>query len=101
MVGRPHCTTWHSYMYIQSQHGKNECLFYNKGRYSLANMVTMGNVVENKRKILYFVAKFWLLKQCCLLIDFDAMKILFQFLKVKNAPKTHWSDDIGWEIAKT
>jgi hypothetical protein len=63
MVGRPHCTTGHSYMSIKSQHGKNECLFYNKGKYSLANMVTMGNVVgESKRKILHFVAKFWLLK---------------------------------------
>jgi hypothetical protein len=38
---------------------ENECLFYNKGRYSLVNMVTMGDVVgESKRKILHFVAKF-------------------------------------------
>jgi hypothetical protein len=80
MVGRPHCTTGHSYMSIKSQHGKNECLFYNKGRYSLTNMVTMGDVVgESKRKILHFVARFWLLKQCCPLVNFDAMKMLFNF----------------------
>jgi len=35
-------------------------VYYNKGRYSIANMVTMGDVVGNsKRKILHFVAKFW------------------------------------------
>jgi hypothetical protein len=88
MVVRPHCIIGHSYMSIKSQHEKNECLFYNKGRYSLANMVIMSDVVgKSKRKILHFVAKFWLLKQCCPLIDFDAMKMLFQFLKVKNAQK--------------
>jgi hypothetical protein len=78
---------------------KKKSLFYNKGRYSLANMVIMGDVVGKSKR--NFVAKFWLLKQCCPLIDFDAMKMLFQFLKVRNTPKTHWSDDIGWEITKT
>jgi hypothetical protein len=60
MVVRPHCIIGHSYMSIKSQHEKNECLFYNKGRYSLANMVIMSDVVgKSKRKILHFVAKFW------------------------------------------
>jgi hypothetical protein len=26
------------------------------------------------------------------------LKSLYEFLKLKNTPKKHWSDSLGWEI---
>ncbi len=55
--------------------------------YSIANMVVMGDVVrKRKRKFLQFITFFWLLKQSCPLINFEAMKMLFEYLKVKDTP---------------
>ncbi len=52
--------------------------------YSIVNMVVMGDVVgERKRKFLHF---FWLLKQSCPLTNFEAMKMLFEYLKMKITP---------------
>ncbi len=32
------------------------------------------------------------------LANFETMKVLFQFLKVKHTPKKHKSDNVGWEF---
>jgi hypothetical protein len=64
-------------------------------------MVAMGDVVgEKKMKFIQFVAIFWLSKQGHTMIDFEAMNLLFEFLKVKHTLKKHWSDSVGWEITK-
>ncbi len=56
----------------------------------MANMVVVGDVVgRGKKKIIQFVAIFWLLKQGCPMTDFEAMKLLFEFLKLKHIPKKH------------
>jgi len=33
------------------------------------------------------------------MIDYENMSKLLQFLDVKDFPKTHWSNSIGWEMA--
>jgi hypothetical protein len=53
-------------------------------------MVCVGEVVvENKCKFTQFIAIFWLLNLGQPLIDFEKMKQLFGFLKVKNTPHKH------------
>jgi hypothetical protein len=65
-------------MFAESQHAKNEWLFYSRGKDTMANMVIMGDAVgEKERKFIQFVTIFWLLKQGRLMINFEAMKLLF------------------------
>ncbi len=52
------------------------------------------------KKILFFVAIFWLLKQGHPFIAFEAMKMFIQYLKVKNTPKKHWNDNAKGELQK-
>ncbi len=86
-------------MSVESHHAKNEWLFYNRGNDIVANMVAIGDVVgKEKKKFIQFVAIFLLLKQGPTMIDFEAMNLLFEFLKVRHTPKKHWSDSVGWEI---
>ncbi len=66
-------------------HVKGDCLFYNKGKNYIANIIAMGYLAG--KKILIVCCCFLLLKQGCLFIDFEAMKVLVIFLKVKNTPK--------------
>jgi hypothetical protein len=43
-------------MFTKSQHAKNECLFFNRGKNAMVNLVIMGDVVrKNKRNLLQFV----------------------------------------------
>ncbi len=44
---------------------------------------------RKEKEYLLFVIIFWLLQQGQPLANFETMKVLFQFLKVKHAPKKH------------
>jgi hypothetical protein len=56
----------------------------------MADMFVVEDVVgKEKRKFIQFVAIFWLLKQGRPMTNFEAMKLLFEFLKVKHTPKKH------------
>jgi hypothetical protein len=68
-------------MAIDNQHA---CLPL-KVEISIANMVCVqGLVGEKKWKFLKFVVIFWCLKLGQPIVDFESMKMLFDFLKVKN-----------------
>jgi hypothetical protein len=67
--------TWGNYMFVESQHSKNEQLFCNRGKDIMANMVFVGDVVGGERKEVYTI--FWLLKQGCPMTNFKEMKLLF------------------------
>jgi len=42
-------------MFTKSQHAKNECLFFNRGKNAMVDLVIIGDVVrENKRIFLQF-----------------------------------------------
>ncbi len=34
------------------------------------------------------------------MIDFESLKKLFEFLKLANAPKKHWTDSSEWGMAR-
>jgi hypothetical protein len=56
----------------------------------MADMFVVEDVVgRKKRKFKQFVAIFWLLKQGYPMTDFEVMKLLFEFFKVKHTPKKH------------
>jgi len=81
-------------MFVESQHAKNEQFFCSRGKDIVANMVVVGDVVgEKKRKFIQFVAILWLLKQGCFVTNFEAMKLLFEFLEVMHIPKKHWNNN--------
>jgi hypothetical protein len=44
---------------------------------------------EKKKQCIQFVAIFWLLKQGHPMTNFEAMKLLFEFFKVKHTLKKH------------
>ncbi len=49
-------------------------------------------ITNNNCKFIQFVVIFLFLKLGQPLIDFEKMKQLFKFLKVKNTPYKHWCD---------
>jgi hypothetical protein len=34
------------------------------------------------------------------MVEYEALKLMFDHLKVENMPKKHWSDAYGWESGK-
>jgi hypothetical protein len=67
-------------MYAESQHAKNEQLFYSRGKNIIVGMVVVGDVVgEKKMQFIQFVAIFWLLKQGCSMTNFEAMNCCLSF----------------------
>jgi len=53
-------------------------------------MVAIGDVVKKRKGNFYtLLHSFWLLKQGHPFIDFEVMKLLFHFLKIKNNPQKH------------
>jgi hypothetical protein len=56
----------------------------------MADIFVVGDVVgREKKKFMQFFAIFWILKQGRPMTDFEEMKLLFEFLKVKHVPKKH------------
>ncbi len=43
---------------------------------------------------------FYLLREGHPLTDYESFKDLLYFFKVKNMPKKHLSDNLGWEVAE-
>ncbi len=71
-------------------HKKPTCLFAIKGQNCITNVVCVGGLVgEKKWKFLNFVVIFWFLKFGQPIVDFESMRMLFDFLKVKNMPCKH------------
>ncbi len=71
------------FMFINSQHAKNEWLWTSKGENIIVEMVANSSEAsEKKPKFVQFVAIFLLLKLGKPLIDFESMKELFDILKV-------------------
>jgi hypothetical protein len=34
------------------------------------------------------------------MVEYEALKLMFDYLKVENMPKKHWSNAYGWESGK-
>jgi len=55
---------------------------------------------DNKRKVIRFAYIFMLLNKQKPMINYKDFKPFFSFLNLKNNPKKHWNDTIGWEIVE-
>jgi hypothetical protein len=99
---KPNCIMGQYYMYPYLQHAQNKWLFSSWGKDIMVDMVVLG-YLDGEKKIcnLQFVVCFWCLKQGHHLIDFEAMQLLFQFLKVKNIPRKHWNNNARLKFAQT
>jgi hypothetical protein len=53
---------------------------------SIIDQVNFGLHIENKQKLLQFVTKFHLLQQGCPPLDYERMRQLFIFVKMRNNP---------------
>jgi hypothetical protein len=60
----------------------------------------MGFKGERARKIAQFATVFHLLRQGRPMLECESHKELFDFLKMPNQSKRHWSDNCGWLISK-
>ncbi len=83
-------------MCMESQHEKHEWMFCSGGKDIIVNMIIVGQYGWKEENKVFI--NFWLLKQGCFFIDFQDMKLSFNFFKVKKTPKTYWSNNISWEI---
>jgi hypothetical protein len=93
----PRCVVGQYFMSIDSKHAKNKWLWASKGRNTIVKMVCVGGTaIHNKCKFIQFVVIFWILKLGRPFIDFEEMKELFEFFKVKSTPHKHWSNSINW-----
>ncbi len=63
-------------------------------------MIQGGLKGERRRKRQQFATILHMLKHGRLMLEFEAMKSLFSFLNVLMNPENHWSDSIGWVMAK-
>ncbi len=66
----------HYYMCMESQHAKHEWMFYSRGKDIIVDMIIVGQCGWKEENKVFII--FWLLKQCCFFVDFQAMKLLFQ-----------------------
>jgi hypothetical protein len=90
---RPKYNLGQCYMSMKSLHTK--WFFYIKGRDVMANIMAI--VEDRKMKFLQFVTIF-LTFEGWSLVNFEAMKLLFQFLKMKNTMCKHWNNNVRWDI---
>ncbi len=79
-------------------HQKNDVVnIYN----NVVHQLDFGEIREKKNKKVMFVVVFYLLQEGCPLTDYESLKDLLCFLKIKNMPKKHWFDNLGWEMVES
>ncbi len=61
----------------------------------------LGEIGGKKNKKVQFVVVFYLLKEGRPLINYESLKDLFCFFKIKNMPRKHWFDNVGWEMVES
>ncbi len=62
------------------------------------NQVFHGVVTKKKKKLVQFDVYFFMVSKGKPMIDYENMNKLLQFLDVKDFPKTHWYNLVGWEM---
>jgi hypothetical protein len=100
---RPKKITWDDKGTIKycknSMHQKNETLHATNLHSNVVQQLDLGDIGKKKKKTVYFVVVFYLLREGCPLMDYESFKDLFYFFKVKNMPKKHWFNNLGWKMA--
>lgn len=89
------------YVNKKCSHEKNEVTYSQQNRITIAKHVIQGGLKgERRRKRQQFATILHMLKHGRLMLEFEAMKSLFSFLNVLMNLENHWSDSIGWVMAK-
>jgi hypothetical protein len=61
----------------------------------------LGEISEKKIKQVQFVVIFYLLMEDRPMTNYESLEDLVYFFEIKNMPKKHWSNNLGWDIAKS
>jgi NifU-like protein involved in Fe-S cluster formation len=61
----------------------------------------LGEIGEKKNKQVQFVVIFYLLREDRLMTNYESFKDLVYFFEIKNMPKKHRSNNLGWDITKS
>jgi len=97
-VARSNYNMFNNIMYMSTWNHNTQTMNFStcRERDTMVDMVAIGDVVKKRKGNFYtLLHSFWLLKQGHPLIDFEVMKLLFHFLKIKNNPQKHWNDNVG------
>jgi hypothetical protein len=82
-------------------HQENETLYVGSFYSNVVHQLDLGEIGEKKNKKVQFVVVFYLLREGCPLTNYESLKDLFCFLKIKNMPKKHWFDNLRWEMVES
>lgn len=83
-----------------SKHAKNHKLLASHSGQNIATQLGNGDAREKGIKVVQFATIFHLLQQGCPMLEYEAIKPLYEFLVVPTTNKKHWSDNSRWTIAK-
>jgi hypothetical protein len=89
------------YYYKNFVHQKNETLYVVTLYCNVVHQLDLGEIGEKKNKKVQFVVVFYFLKEGHPFTNYESLKDLFYFLKIKNMPRKHWFDNLGWEMVES
>jgi hypothetical protein len=89
------------YYWKNFMHQKNETLYVASFHSNVVHQLDLGETGEKKKTRVQFAIVFYLLKEGCPLMDYESFKDFFFFFKVKNMPKKHLSNNLGWEVVES
>jgi hypothetical protein len=77
-------------------HAKNECMYFSTKKDTIAYQICHVTIGERKKKLVKFLICSHMLIEGKPMTDYESMCKLLHFLDVKNFPKTHCSNIVGW-----
>jgi F420-dependent methylenetetrahydromethanopterin dehydrogenase len=80
-------------------HVMNECMYFSIKNDTIANQIYHVIVGERKKKLVKLFICSHMLVENKPMTNYESMSKLLHFLHVKNFPKSHCSNIIGWEMA--
>ncbi len=93
------CNVIQYYMNKDFVHVMNECMYFSIKNDTIANQIYHVIVGERKKKLVKLFICSHMLVENKPMTNYESMSKLLHFLHVKNFPKSHCSNIIGWEMA--
>ncbi len=73
-------------------------MYFSIKKDTIVNQIYHVSIGERKRKLVKFLICSHLLVENKPMTNYESMRKLLHFLDVKNFPKTHCSNIVGWEM---
>jgi hypothetical protein len=90
-----------SYTKLDCKNVKNSKLWAGRKHAGyVVEQMASGVLTENKRKGVQLASLFQILSHGRPMVDYERCHALFEHLRVKNMPKKHWSESMGWDISE-